>query len=580
MNQGSPISRDSGEADAHAMLARDAERAEHLGDWPAAAAHWRSVLAFSPGHRDIYLRTIAACREAGEFDQAETLSREARALFPGDADVAVMWATLPERRGDAEETARRCAQALARFPDQVRLYVAGGTALRDLKRLDEADSLLTLARTRFPDEPAPLVQWCTLLERRGLWDDAVLHCQRGRARFPGEPVFWVLGAMALRETNRIAEALPLAAEAAGHFPDDPGLMFERARLAVAAGRWEEAAALWRRAADLVPGSAAGPLGEAEALQRLGRVRDADAVLEAAVARMPDDEMLAERCCQSALVTLDDPALAETRLRAAQERFPESRSIARQLYEARSRLAAMGGAPAPAPETAHDEDRQLVLNFESLGGGGHGCEFGIFQRSLGAEPLGLLRWADIHPAEITTALANDLEGVGEPEFTRVFVPDHPGEKPEYWSADTRYHMAMRSFVLVENETLETMSRGLIRRQRFLRRKLLEDLRSGTKIFVYKNLARNLSAQELTALLAAVRRHGDNTLFYIAYADDAHPNGTVEVAGPGLLVGYIDHFSNDPVTDAFLGFAHDQLLTLCRRALALWRQGLTQRLPDAA
>src|SRR5436309_528289 len=41
-------------------------------------------------------------------------------------------------------------------------------------------------------------------------------------------------------------------------------------------------------------------------------------------------------------------------------------------------------------------QNLALQFESLGGTGHGCEFGVFQRSLGVEPLGLLRWADLGP----------------------------------------------------------------------------------------------------------------------------------------------------------------------------------------
>ena len=74
--------------------------------------------------------------------------------------------------------------------------------------------------------------------------------------------------------------------------------------------------------------------------------------------------------------------------------------------------------------------------------------------------------------------------------------------------------------------------------------------------------------LERLHAAVRRHGDNTLFYIRYEDPDHPNGTVEVRAPGLLVGYIDHFSHTPDTDKLIAPAHDQLLALCRRAHALW------------
>ena len=44
----------------------------------------------------------------------------------------------------------------------------------------------------------------------------------------------------------------------------------------------------------------------------------------------------------------------------------------------------------------EDARAIVTQFESLGGTGHGCEFGLFQRHFGAEPLGLLRWADLSP----------------------------------------------------------------------------------------------------------------------------------------------------------------------------------------
>ena len=209
-----------------------------------------------------------------------------------------------------------------------------------------------------------------------------------------------------------------------------------------------------------------------------------------------------------------------------------------------------------------------MAFESLGGGGHGCEFGIFQRSFGAEPLGLLRWADIYQDQLTQALNTDFAGVGEPEFTNIFVPPG-GHPPEYWTTDTRYHMAMRCFVKVEDVPLDRMTVQVRKRLSYLRGKLIDDLRSGSKIFVYKNMKRNLTDEELGRLHAACRRFGDNTLFYIRYEDAAHPCGTVVPAADGLMIGYIDRFSHTPDTDEFLGAATDSLLRLCRKAYSLWQ-----------
>ena len=145
-----------------------------------------------------------------------------------------------------------------------------------------------------------------------------------------------------------------------------------------------------------------------------------------------------------------------------------------------------------------------MQFESLGGTGHGCEFGLFQRSFGAEPLGLLRWADLSHDLLASALELRFEGVGLPENTGAFCPDG---SDEWWTRDTRYWMAMRTFVKTADASLERMTTAVCRRLQFLRRKLIEDLETGAKIFVFKNLQRNLTQSELERLHAAVRAFGD-------------------------------------------------------------------------
>ena len=159
-----------------------------------------------------------------------------------------------------------------------------------------------------------------------------------------------------------------------------------------------------------------------------------------------------------------------------------------------------------------------------------------------------------------ALESDLIGVGEPEFTRLFV--HGGE---YWTSDHRYHMAMRCFIRAEDVPEGRMHAQAIRRLRFLRGKLLDDLREADKIFVYRNLRQGLTDPEIARLHAAVRRHGDATLLCLRRQNATHPHGHLETAAPGLLIGYVDRFSHDPATGAFLGHVHGALLALCRKAL---------------
>ena len=207
-------------------------------------------------------------------------------------------------------------------------------------------------------------------------------------------------------------------------------------------------------------------------------------------------------------------------------------------------------------------RDLVMRFESLGGAGHGCEFGLFQRHYGAEPLGLLRWADLDHNLLCDALESRFEGVGLPENTILFMPEN---SDEWWTKDTRYWMAMRSFVKVADVGFDQMTRRVCRRLQFLRQKILEDLGTGEKILVFKNMQRNLSGKELARLHQAIRSYGASTLFYVRYADAQHPPGTVEATAPGLLIGYIDHFAFSP-DDKPLGMVHQAWYDLCERA---WR-----------
>jgi hypothetical protein len=228
------------------------------------------------------------------------------------------------------------------------------------------------------------------------------------------------------------------------------------------------------------------------------------------------------------------------------------------------------APISIATGTDSSSRDLLMQFESLGGSGHGCEFGIFQRSQGAEPLGLLRWADLGHSLLTEALEQRFDGVGQPENTDVFVPEGADE---YWTTDNRYHMAMRSFIKINDVALDKVTKQVHRRLQFLRNKLIEDLEQGTKIFVYKNMFRNLTNEELARLHVAMRAYGKNTLLYVRYARPDRPNGTVEVTAPGLMIGYIDHFAYSP-EDKPLGPNSESWLALCQASYRTWIQSRGQ------
>ena len=212
-------------------------------------------------------------------------------------------------------------------------------------------------------------------------------------------------------------------------------------------------------------------------------------------------------------------------------------------------------PLPDSDAAVPRD-ELMARFESLG---ENCEFGLVQRHCGIEPLGLLRFASAPLPKLRAALRAEFEGMGRAENLDVQVSSNGNE---YMVHDRVFDLNYHAWVRVEEQTRVEVHEREVKRVPFLVRKLLEDLRSGEKIFVFHGME-PLSLANARDLRADLGRYGPGTLLWVELADAEHPPGSVEWAGEALLKGYIDRFA--PGEDA-----HDLSLQcwvdVCQRALS--------------
>ncbi|HEY0425076.1 MAG TPA: glycosyltransferase family 61 protein [Rhodopila sp.] len=205
---------------------------------------------------------------------------------------------------------------------------------------------------------------------------------------------------------------------------------------------------------------------------------------------------------------------------------------------------------------------LMLRFESLG---DNCEFGLVQRYGGAEPLGLLRFngffvpPEFRLQKLVDALNRRFEGLGAPDTVTVFPDGIPGQRElivresvyEFW-----YHTGIAEGTIdpAVQSGHETTRLG------FLRRKLLEDLETGEKTWVWKSQA-TTTRDQLQPLLAALRALGPNTLLWVTEADATHAAGTIEPLERDFVKGYIERFAPyEAVTD--IDFR--SWIEVCRRA----------------
>jgi len=204
--------------------------------------------------------------------------------------------------------------------------------------------------------------------------------------------------------------------------------------------------------------------------------------------------------------------------------------------------------------------ELVIEFESLG---ENCEFGLAQRRADAEPLGLLRFASIFQRNLIDGLEQRFDGLGAAEDVD---PRLEGEgRREFMIYERKYGLVYHTFVFEGDRDLWLLREQETARLTFLRRKLMEDLEGGEKIFVYK---RNtpVSVEEVLPIVVAVNQYGRNTLLWVVPAEPGRASGTVEVAGPGLLKGYIDRFAPD---ENALDLSFEGWMELCANAFVLAR-----------
>lgn len=224
----------------------------------------------------------------------------------------------------------------------------------------------------------------------------------------------------------------------------------------------------------------------------------------------------------------------------------------------------GADAEPAPidiDTIAAADRisvgELMLQFESLG---QNCEFGLVQRQCGAEPLSLLRFSSTPLPKLLDALEAEFEGMGSPETVHVQVS---ANGRELMINDSRFGFLYHAFVQSGAMSLEALHRREVRRVPLLIRKLLEDLQSAEKIFVFKGMSA-VPEEEIFPLAASLRHYGPNTLLFVTLADSQHPAGSVEFRAPGFLVGYVSRFA--PTEDAS-DFDVAQWVRVCREAYRL-------------
>jgi hypothetical protein len=173
--------------------------------------------------------------------------------------------------------------------------------------------------------------------------------------------------------------------------------------------------------------------------------------------------------------------------------------------------------------------ELAAHFVSFG---NGCSFALVQRQIGSDQPALLRFGGCWQPSLARALLHGFVGLGRPDALRVdtYIPGEATwrmtDEVFGFSIPTPYDPRVRP----PDDAVARAGRTLP----WLAEKLLEDVASADKIFVYR-AQQPIPKEGALALRAALGTIGDVTLLWLTEGTDTQ-RGTVERIGHRLLHGY--------------------------------------------
>ena len=233
---------------------------------------WRLVELFSSwrDRRRAFgeLRRIASIEAATtSLDEGNPLNRAKVSLQAGDQDAARHYLQI----------------ARARIPEYVESNHDTLEVMLGLGDYDELDAFALARAKRSPRDPRYLEAYAASAEHRRDFAEAARRWAMVRRKFPNRRLGYVNGIGTLRQARRLDEAEALLQRGMRMLADDIGMAFEYGRMAEARDDWTEAHRRWSLVRERHP---AGFIGAAQALQRLGRSKEAEALLAEGRSRYP------------------------------------------------------------------------------------------------------------------------------------------------------------------------------------------------------------------------------------------------------------------------------------------------------
>lgn len=198
-------------------------------------------------------------------------------------------------QAQAAEAAQDWAGALAIWTDMRKHHpldrsgwIGGAMAQARSGNINAALALIDDAAKRFPRDAPVIAARGYIVEFRNDPAASAAAWQSVRAKIPQAPDGWVRGAQLLAKAGKRAAALAMLDDAAKRLPDSWLVLVTRGHIVTEAGDPKETTEAWAAVRRMAPDVADGYVHGALAALRADDVAAAAAILDAGLARLPDN----------------------------------------------------------------------------------------------------------------------------------------------------------------------------------------------------------------------------------------------------------------------------------------------------
>jgi tetratricopeptide (TPR) repeat protein len=225
------------------LLARNGKTADAHTELAAAAA----IPNGDPALRARAYRTLARLDQAGNPSGASDELLSAIKLSSETPDDILLTGELAQATGDVVAAEAALRRLLAADPNNSQATAALVHLLVQQKKTSEAESLLTGALEKYPDDPTLSAQLASLYEAEDKPAQALPIVEKLHAAHPQDAAITRLLARMYSRSNQYDKALPLYASLSATSPNDPTLLDDQADALIRLRRPAEAQALLQRA---------------------------------------------------------------------------------------------------------------------------------------------------------------------------------------------------------------------------------------------------------------------------------------------------------------------------------------------